>query len=195
MRLPQFRYEKGMPPTPRPGEFIALDLEIFGADKNRLHRPEGEFAMLSIGYSDGAVYVITKEEDVQEALDIVYASGSSILVYHNAVFDIRQLNRWADHPRGGTVWDTMLMEQGLFGGYYTHFDLASLSARWLHLHMKKEVRETFSSSDELTQEQIEYGAKDAYITVLCALKQAEYMQKIGDPTTYDRYAQTDMPMI
>lgn len=198
MNLPEMKIVHGVPPSPPPGQMVALDLEITGGKKERLHRPEGEFAFLSVAYGDGTVYIIDKKEDVQATFDVVATDPLMKLVYHKALFDIRQLSRWATIPRT-PVWDTMLMEQNLFGGYYSRMNLAATSARWLGVYMNKKIRETFTDATEMTEEMYEYGALDAYYTLGVAIEQLRYIEQTGTLSeaskVYNRYHWIDEPMI
>lgn len=156
------RIEKKLPPTVEKGVSVALDIEMFNQEDNRLHRPTGTFACLSICIAgQSVVYQIYKTEEIQEALRRL--KDAKYWIFQNALYDLRQLRRWANIPEV-MVWDTMLVERHLFGGYYDRFSLADLSRRWLGKRMDKEVRQEFTDSTEMTQEMIKYAAKDAVIT-------------------------------
>ena len=137
---------KDLPRPAKKGELVSLDLEIFQQDVAKLHRPGGHFACLSIGYLDGTVYVVQDQKDVPAALDRIQNGYYCI---QNSLYDLRQLRRWATiKPR--PIWDTMLVEQDLFGGWYSRFDLPNLTRRWLREQLPKGVREQFGGTQTMT---------------------------------------------
>jgi hypothetical protein len=188
-----FKIEKGLPPEPYDGELIGLDLEIFGMDKERLHRPGGTFACLSVAmehqldYHNGlpeiTVWQFTDEHDVAECLRRL---DKGKWIFTNATFDLRQLRRWATiSPR--RIWDTMLIEQELFGGYYSSFGLAAQAQRWLGLAMEKETRDEFSDGDEMTPEMERYAALDPLVSLMVAQCQIDYICEEGEAADFNRY--------
>src|SRR3990172_486813 len=123
---------KDLPRPAKNGELVSLDLEIFQQDVTKLHRPGGHFACLSIGYLDGTVYVVQDQKDVPATLDRIQNGHFCI---QNSLYDLRQLRRGAKiKPR--PIWDTMICKQDLFGGWYSRFDLANLTRRWLREQLK-----------------------------------------------------------
>ena len=64
------------------------------------------------------------------------------------------------------MWDTMLVEQLRYAGYYAagEYSLADLSRRYLRLYMDKSVREQFAYMEEMTPEMREYSAIDCAST-------------------------------
>jgi len=138
--------------------YIALDVELFGAERHRLHRPTGKFACLTLCPDGENVYLITDEEMVDTALGRV---DNTVWSFHNSQFDLRQLRRWADVPYHKKLWDTMIIERLLWSGYYDRFALKDLSRRYLDRYLEKEARELFSKATELNEETIHYAATDA----------------------------------
>lgn len=137
---PKIRYE--IPPPCKKTDRVAIDLEIFGMDKKRLHRPDnGTFASLQITIDGKTVYMITDEADIQTTVDNI---SPAVHIFHNAKFDITHLRRWCDYPQRKRLWDTMLVEQIMFSGYYDSFSLADLARRRLDVYLEKEERESFS---------------------------------------------------
>ena len=118
-------YSKVVPAQPaKKGEFVGLDIEMMGQDAARLHIPHGEFACLSIAYS-GGIYQVTSIAEAQHTLQVVKAGQ---WVFQNALYDLRQLRRFFNiSPR--PIWDTMLVERVLWGGYYSAFALDDLGRR------------------------------------------------------------------
>jgi DNA polymerase-1 len=184
-----FKIEKGLPPPANDGEMVALDLEMFGMDKERLHRPGGTFACLSVVleretmWSEPTVYQFTDEHDVAECLRRL---DKGKWIFTNATFDLRQLRRWATIPPR-RIWDTMLVEQELFGGYYTSFGLAAQAQRWLGLAMEKETRDEFSGGDEMTPEMERYAALDPLVSLMVAQCQIDYLIEEDEVENFNKY--------
>lgn len=151
-----------LPPKTRYDSF-ALDLEIFRARKEQLHRPYGDFA--SLGISDGkTVWMIEDVRQVEKALARIQGCR---WIFHNAGFDLRHLRRWADVPcpkHMDLFWDTMLVERLLYGGWYSSFGLRDLARRRLQLKLDKETRDEYSKAKELTAQMRAYAAKDPWVT-------------------------------
>ena len=169
---------------------VSVDIEIFGMS-DRLHRPTGAFASMQVGVGD-EVYVVLEQDKLQEAWDNI--KNAEHIIMHNALFDIRHLRRWItieERP----IWDVMLVEQVLWGGYYNvgEFALADLCRRYLNEYMDKGVRDDFITASHMTREMYEYAAKDAYVTMRVHLKQADEIRKRG----YDMrvYWELDAPSI
>lgn len=156
----------GLPPVAKKGDKVALDSEFFGQEKERLHRPHGTFAFLGASYDGQTVYYITESEQIQEFMDRL---DEAVHIYHNAKYDIRQLRNFAHMPQRKKLWDTMLIEQIMYSGYYNDFSLADVVRRRLDIYLPKEERESFSTVGEekpkkLTQSQIQYSAVDVAAT-------------------------------
>ena len=176
---------EGLPRLAYDNEPVAIDLEVFGQTDGRLHKPEGTFACLSITIGDGDTYVVTRQDQLKDALDLVSAGK---WIFHNAVYDIRQLRRWVDIPRR-IVWDTMLVERNLWNGYYSNFSLADLARRYLDKRRDKSIRQSFPDGTELTSEMIQYAGDDAYDTLMCYYAQQEVDGNL------DAYFKVDEPAI
>lgn len=151
------------PPDAKRGDVIAIDTEFFGMEDGRLHRPHGQFAALGLTYDGQNVYILPDEEFIPLWMSHIDAG---LHVYHNAKFDIGQLRRYCNYPDRKLLWDTMIMEQIHYAGWYDkgQLSLADLSRRYLDCYMDKTVREQFETSTELTKEQIEYLAVDVVTT-------------------------------
>ena len=163
----------GLPPSKDySGQFIGIDTEFYNMRDGKLHRPHGDFAMLTISVDDKNTYAILDEKDIPKALKII---DKGVHVYQNAAFDVPQLRRFAEIKQR-YIHDCLLIERILYGGYYSQFALDDLSRRYLGRFMSKEERYTFSEGRTTpTKAQINYGAKDAHVTRLVAVKQAEAM--------------------
>lgn len=178
----------GLPRPARNGEPVAIDLEVFKQDGSRLHRPGGLFACLTFSFED-ATYMITDSHDVPDALERI---SEGMWVFQNAVYDLRQLRRWAEiKPR--EIWDTMLIEQDLFGGLYDSFGLDALTRRWLGRRLPKDQREEFGGRESMTPEMIEYSFTDPEVTFDIMKKQARYIDLHKEEMRH--YWEIDEPVI
>ncbi len=178
----------GLPPfDARPDQYLAIDSEWFHMDANRLHRPHGDFACAQIAFENGDVYVITDPHDIPELLRRI-DKGRWVLA--NAMFDIRQLRRYTELSQR-RLWDVILIERDLFGGYYSSFGLDSLSNRYLGEYMEKDVRDDFAKLSELTPETIQYAARDALSTLRVGLAQMSYVK--ANDVTLKHYWEADLP--
>src|SRR3990167_6157700 len=150
-------------------DFASIDIELYHADKSRLHRPTGEFASMQISFDGKNVYVI------QNVNDLTYLFGDVLprvktWVMQNAKFDITQLRRWVKIPPRD-AHDTLLFDRILWSGYFDTFNLADQSRRYLQLYMEKETREEFYKTDVMNDEMIHYAALDAAATWRIAQRQ------------------------
>ncbi len=174
------------------GDIVAVDIEMFGQHKDRLHHPEGTLACVQIAIEGNPVnYVLTNHTLIEKALAKFHIC--KYVCGHNLLYDIRQLRRWFSFDPMFNIWDTMLMEQNLFAGYYASFGLDDLVRRWLRRYMDKQVRETFATSTTLTQEQLMYAVEDVVATLQIRQKQEEYIQQ--NALDLRSYWEIDMPMI
>lgn len=165
------------PPTHRP---VAIDVELFGMKKRKLHRPNsGELACVSFCINPDTVYIIDNKSpasgaDDCQSLNIAFQFiKDAIWVFHNAKFDLMHLRRWVPIPPRKKVWDTMLMEKIMYGGYFDSYSLDDLARRYLNIRMDKSIRDKFESATELTDELLEYAALDASITLRIFRRQKE----------------------
>lgn len=181
-----------IPRVAGPGEVVALDVEMFGQEDKRLHRPTGTFACLSIQFEgEDEVYQIYRPEEVTPTMENL---KEGLWVFHNALYDLRQLRRFSNHPslfptKTVPIYDTMLMEKDLWGGYYSDFRLNDLARRYLDIYMEKETREEFESMDEMSEQMKQYAAYDVTVTLQCRKKQLEFDRD------FSVYWNIDMPMI
>lgn len=172
-----------IPAPVKKGTLVAMDVEMFGQDKDKLHRPTGTFACLSICSDPKTVYQIYDDKQMP---DVLKAMKDGTWVFHNALYDLRQMRRYATiAPR--TIWDTMLVERSAYGGYYQNFSLADLTRRWLGIRMIKEVRSEFEDATTMTKDMKQYAANDAVRTLEIARKQMVLSMQV--------YFNEDEPMI
>jgi len=171
-----------MPPVLSSSEKCSIDLEMFKMENLHLHRPtlldgspNGKFACLTLCWNGIDVYFITDEKDVQQALDNV---KDATLVFHNAKFDVTHIRRWAYFPkRLKKFWDTMLIEQIRFSGYYDKFSLGDVVRRYLKCYIPKDVRDNFQDETELNDDLIKYSAYDCLATWHVYKKQREQIDR------------------
>lgn len=156
---------------PDKDEFVSLDVEMWGQDEKKLHLPHGTFACLSIAYS-GGVYQLTSPEQAEHAMKML---RDGLWVMHNSTYDLTQLRRYFTiNPR--KIWDTLLVERVLWGGYYNFFGLDDLARRYLDVRLDKDVRAGFAEQrTHMTKQQSEYAARDAVVTLKIAEKQKELL--------------------
>lgn len=163
---------RGLPPTSKRGDKIAIDSEFFNMQKSKLHRPHGDFAFLGCTFDGEIVYYIDNSEDIQKFFDNIDAG---VIIGHNLKFDITQLRRFAHIPQRKLLWDTMLIAQIMRSGYYDGFSLADEARRRLDLYLPKAVRAEFSAKADflvgsdsnapsLSQSEIEYSCMDVVAT-------------------------------
>jgi DNA polymerase-1 len=178
-------------PPPQPSnKFVALDLELFGLNPKQLHRPtSGQFACLSIAVDPETVYVVEDELKIP----IVFSNlRDTVSVYHHAKFDITHLRRWVNLPPKKKLWDTMLIERIMYGGYFDFFAIEHLARRHLDIKMDKSLQKSFEDSKPpLTKEQIEYAALDASITLQICEAQRKVMRK----EDFNIWAKVDRPAL
>jgi DNA polymerase-1 len=178
-----------LPPQQEPNTWIGLDIEMFGLNPKQLHRPiSGEFACLSIAVNPEIVYVVTDKLEIPVALGRL---NDTVSVYQNAPFDITHLRRWASIQPTKKLWDTMYIERILYGGYYNSFGLDNLARRHLDIKMDKSLQKSFEDATELSDEQIEYSALDASITLQVSQAQRKVMRK----KDFNIWAKVDRPAL
>ena len=173
-------------------EMIAIDTEYF-QHTGKLHRPGGKFACLtsSLHGKTGSLYV--QPADVQTILAEIQKSGN-VIAMQNALYDLRQLktsklwpNQW--EPK---IWDTMLVEQALFGGLFQLNSLADLSRRWLELYLNKDTVLEFISASNMTPKMKKYAKMDAVVTQNVAYAQQKWINDQFDGD-FGWYWDIDLP--
>lgn len=169
------RWKKGIIPKQKNG-LIAIDLEMFGNIKSRMHRPYGELALAAFA-DDKCVYVVDNLTDLHKSYRNI---EGCTLVFHNAMYDISHLRQFGlclKPLSGYKLWDTFLIERILWNGYYDDFELKDCVRRELGVQMSKAERKEFKGERvPLTPEMYEYNAYDAYYTRELALAQMEHMK-------------------
>jgi DNA polymerase I len=181
---------EGLPPK-RAYKRVAIDLELFGLFQRQLHRPHGEFALLSIATNTDTVYLIDRAEDVAEALARV---DEAEWVFHNAAFDVTHLRRWADIPPREKFRDTMLLDRILWSGWYENFKLSDLYRRYFHKVLEKDERESFEGEPRpITKAMKRYAALDAAATFRIAQRQERFLSE--DPASWRVWQEIDAPAL
>src|SRR3990167_3042074 len=179
----------GLPREAKENEWVGIDTEFFGQTKELLHRPHGQMACISIAFGPNEVYQLYEVSELRDALRRLRL-GRWIL--QNASYDIRQLGRFVQIPRR-PIWDTMLVEQGLFAGWYSSFGLDDLNRRWSGTKLSKDVRLSFANATRMTQEMKRYAARDAVATYRVAMAQMEYIERELVPMRH--YHEIDEPVM
>ena len=184
---------KSIPPKPPKNSFVALDIELFGMNAKQLHRPtSGEFAALTICSDINTVFIIQDETQVPEVLANL---EECVWVFQKSKFDITHLRRYANIPQRKKMWDTLVIDRILWGGYYNTFSLEDLARRYLDIYVDKSLQKSFGEpkafAGEMSEEQIEYACTDAWITYQIALEQKKIMTKMD----FELWRDIDAPTI
>jgi len=181
---------EGIPIRVQEGTTVTLDIEMFGQDKDRLHRPHGTFACMSIKV--GGIDEVYQIYDVADIPKVFKAVKEGTWILQNALYDLRQL-RAIDTSRflytDRDIWDTMLVEQNLFGGYYRGVSLADLARRYLDILVDKSERNEFETATSMTDAMKQYAADDVILTEKVYHKQRELGRDMSN------YWKCDAPMI
>ena len=181
---------EGIPIRVQEGTTVTLDIEMFGQDKDRLHRPHGTFACMSIKV--GGIDEVYQIYDVADIPKVFKAVKEGTWILQNALYDLRQL-RALDTSRflytDRDIWDTMLVEQNLFGGYYRGVSLADLARRYLDILVDKSERNEFETATSMTDAMKQYAADDVILTEKVYHKQRELDRDMSN------YWKCDAPMI
>lgn len=184
-------YVNELPPK-KMYEFVSLDLEMYGQDKERLHIAHGTFACLSITLPNRETYIIDDLAMVSSALDAV--EMARYWVFANATYDLRQLRAFVPiEPR--PVWDIMVIEQILWGGYFVEFGLKAMARRYFNVVLAKDKYEELHEGTISREELYQYVAEDSTMTMDIRAKQLEYLE--NDPQTLRVYQtiEQDMPWV
>lgn len=147
-------------------DIVAIDIEMFGQTVERLHRPHGKFACISIMYEgDDVVYQLYDSSQIPEVFRRIDCASWTLV---KALYDFRQLRMW-DEDKVLTVerpiWDCMLVEQNLFGGYFREFSMDAMVRRYYDTKIDKGIREDFGKMEEMTDEMRSYAADDVMWTL------------------------------
>lgn len=147
----------GLPPETDDKARIALDTEWFRMNRNKMHRPHGMFASLACTMDAKTVYLITDSSLIPAFFERI---EKGVHIWQNGKFDITQLRKYCTYPDRDRIWDTMLIEQEMFSGYFTDFSQKALARRRLGIYLEKEERAEFSTETDMTPKMLEYAAFD-----------------------------------
>jgi len=162
IKIEDYKIINGVPPKLPKTARVAIDMELSGMDKKKLHRATGEYTCTTFYWGTDEVAIVTDVRDLAQAFSNIEDAG---WIFHNAKFDIFHLRRYVAVPMRMKMWDTMLVEQVMYSGLYDEFNLAACLRRHCDTFMAKDVREEFSThTGEMTQEQIEYACMDVIAT-------------------------------
>ena len=173
----------GLPPVITPDTNISLDIEMFGQTLGKLHRPHGRLASVQVGVGED-VYMLYDAQDLPALFERI--ANAKTFVLHNSLYDLRQLRAFIPIKKR-LLWDTLLVERILFGGYYGggEFGLNDLVRRYLGIHLEKETRSDFATATYMTDDMKHYAALDAYYTLKVKQAQdAEIAKRKYDMYTY-----------
>tara|TARA_R100001463_G_scaffold30957_6_gene70245 strand:+ start:1004 stop:2878 length:1875 start_codon:yes stop_codon:yes gene_type:complete len=133
---------------------LAVDTETTG-----LNYLDAKLIMLQIGDEHMQFVIDTRYIDISP-LKSILEDANIIKVLHNVKFDYKFLMK--HNIRLNNVWDTMLTSQVIHCGKQMSHSLLNVLERELDIVMDKSVRANFISkgSDEFTESEIVYGAKD-----------------------------------
>jgi DNA polymerase-1 len=151
----------GIPPKLSKEDRCACDSEWYRMQEGKLHRPTGTFACATFTIDGKTVYVVTDPKDIKKSFQNI---EPAVLIFHNAKFDVFHLRRLTDIPMRKRLWDTMLIEQIMYSGWFDSFRLSDLARRRLDIYLDKTEQEGFVDSDTMSKEQIVYAAIDAVAT-------------------------------
>ena len=175
---------------PKKSGIVALDIEMFGQSREKLHRPHGTFACISVMYEgDDVCYQLYDPAQIPVVFERLDDADWTLV---NALYDLRQLRTWDSNDylsRERTIWDCMLVEQNLFGGYYRDFSMADMVRRYFDVTLNKKTREDFNTATIMTEEMKQYAADD----VLWTLKIRSEQEALG--RDMNNYFKVDAPMI
>jgi len=87
------------------------------------------------------------------------------------------LRRHAEIKPRKKLWDTMLIDRIMWGGYYDLFGLDDLSRRYLDIELDKSLQKSFVDATELSEEQIQYAALDTINTLKICEAQKKHLTK------------------
>lgn len=179
-----------LPPIMTKEDRVALDVELFGLDPKKLHRPAGRFGSLACTNNGTDVYITYDENQVTEFLT---RCQDAVWIFHNASFDVSHLRRWTKIEPRKRLWDTLLIEKIMYSGYYNNneFGLNDLVRRYCDIYLEKTQQKQFNIDDEWTQEKIEYAAKDVVATWMIYWEQ----KKVIDEQSMEVYKQIDLPAL
>jgi len=135
-------------------EVLAIDTETTG-----LNHVEDKMIMLQIGDNYTQFIIDVRCIDISP-LKSILEDKSIVKILHNVKFDYKFILNY--NIRLNNVWDTMLMSQVIHCGKDLSHSLDSVLSRTLQIDMDKTTRSSFINrgSDEFTESEIMYGAKD-----------------------------------
>ena len=177
-----------LPPQFTKDDKVAIDVELFGLDPKRLHRPSGRFGSVACTANGKDVYIIFSSTEIKEFLT---RCQDAVWIFHNSPFDIAHLRRWTQIEPRKRLWDTLLIEKIMFSGYYNNneYGLNDLFRRYCSIYLEKSEQKKFEIDAEWTPEKIEYAAKDVVATWMVYHEQ----KKIIDDECMQVYKQIDLP--
>ena len=178
----------GTPPHLPDNTYVAIDTEFMRMNIKKMHRPHGQFSLMTMCYDPKTVYYIDSTSEIQDALSLL---DNCVWVMHNAKFDITQLRPYANIPPRKRLIDTMLMEKILWSGWYEHFDLQSCVRRYLDRHLDKSLQSAWEDAEIITVEMLRYACEDAKATLEVWYEQKKHITK----SDMQVYQTVDLPAL
>lgn len=160
------------------GTALAIDLETTMQDGKHSNPHRDNIIICQIATQDGSVYLIRPENI--HILASVLEDKNIVKIFQNGKFDsmflYAALKMWPD-----SVWDTLLMERLLTRGLRVDCGLDAIALRRMNVNLDKSVRESFGKwvGGELTDEQLEYAAKDAQVLPTIMRQQIRDLEERG----------------
>jgi DNA polymerase I-like protein with 3'-5' exonuclease and polymerase domains len=183
----EFEIVHSIPPKFDKSIKVAIDTEISNIPNGKLHRPVGDFVCATFFAGGDIVYMVTDTKDMQQAMD---NCNDATTVMANAIFDIRQIRRWANVPDRKKLVDILLIEKIMFSGFYDQFALNDLFRRYCGGYLDKEQQKSFIEfSGQMSEEQEFYAAADAVATWEVWNEQ----KKIVSDTDYNIWKNIELP--
>lgn len=162
---------------------IVLGLDIETTKKYNKYEMEGldpytsDIVMLQIGDIDNQFIIDTRNVDIRALLPI-FTDPKIIKVGHNIKFEYKHiLHKYG--VRLKNVYDTQVVEQILFNGYFYKNGLKDLNHRYLNMEVDKSTRLEFLTigAKPFTEKQIKYGAEDVFNPLKIREKQLELIEE------------------
>ncbi len=157
-------------------DYLAVDTETTG-----LNHIDDNMIMLQIGDHLTQFVIDTRCVDIEPLRGIL--EGYTVKILHNVKFDYKFLRQY--NIRLNNVWDTMLISQVIHCGKEMSHSLNNVLQRELNITIDKSTRSNFinKGSDEFTESEIVYGAKDIEQLVHLFYNQSDTCERLNLRTT------------
>lgn len=155
----------------------------FDTETCQLQPLEGQLRLIQLGSKTTRAIVVIDawdlDEEDWETVEEFFENDSHRWWAHNAVFDLGWLQQYGIRPRG-RVFCTMLASRLLYNGVPgLKHGLAHVVKRVLKKGLSKEQQTSDWSAPTLTQEQLEYAAKDVEVLLELEAKVSGHLSVAG----------------